>query len=71
MHGSEIWVLVACSLVVLMLIVLIFNFTLTFLEALHENNKRLAKQNKNAATFCVFLTLFIPIIYSLYMLLKF
>jgi hypothetical protein len=53
LSGNEIWLLVACSLSVLMLIVLTFNFTLTFFESLHENDKRLVKQNKKAATFCI------------------
>lgn len=56
-----IWVVILLTL----LMVLGFYFTLTFFENLHKNDERITKQSKTAAIICVTIALFIFFLYSI------
>jgi hypothetical protein len=62
LNTSDKWSLVI-SLLLPMLLVLCFNFTLTFFEFLHKNEERRASNNKNAASICLLLFFYIPVFY--------
>ena len=55
------WVII----VSVMLIIICFSYTLTFIENLLEGDKRIASQSKKVAIICLVLALLTPIIYSL------
>ncbi|MCM2532126.1 hypothetical protein NDK43_06660 [Neobacillus pocheonensis] len=71
LNGPALFVSILCGLSVPMLIVLCFNYTLTFFEFLHKGDERSASKNKIAATICLFLFFSIPVVYSIYILFKF
>jgi hypothetical protein len=70
LNGPGNWFAILCGLSIPILIVLCFNFTLTFFEFLRKGDERLIAQYKSAATICLFLVFFIPIFYSIYNMLK-
>lgn len=49
----------------IILIILCFSYTLSFIEYLKEGDKRVAKQSKIVAIVCLVLSLFIPFVYIL------
>ncbi|MCT2536264.1 hypothetical protein NC661_13490 [Aquibacillus koreensis] len=53
------------SIISVLLIILCFSYTLTFIENIHQGDKRIAKQSKLVAIMCLGLGLLIPIVFIL------
>lgn len=53
------------GIVISILIILCFYFTLTFFESLRNGDTRIIKQSKIAAVVCLTITLVLPMAYSL------
>jgi len=53
------------GIVSVFLIILCFSYSLTFIENLHNGDKRNARQSKVVAIICLSLALLIPYVYSL------
>jgi hypothetical protein len=54
---------IGMSIILILLIVLCFYFTLTFFESLRKGDERIIKQSKFAAIICMAIALIIGIIY--------
>jgi hypothetical protein len=54
---------IGISIILILLIVLCFYFTLTFFESLRKGDERIIKQSKFAAIICMAIALIIGIIY--------
>lgn len=53
------------GIISVLLLILCFYFTLTFIEELQKGDERIIKQSKMSAIICLGLALIIPIVYNL------
>ncbi|ODG93718.1 hypothetical protein BED47_00675 [Gottfriedia luciferensis] len=70
LEGLDLFLAIMVALLEPFLLTLCFNYSLNFFQSLHKSDDHLANKNKIAATICLSLFFFLPVVFFIYTLIK-